>query len=549
MPGVRNATLAGKCAWRELRSLSVPLAIARIKTDRTLWYGYKGMPVVYDFDVDIPIVMRITRINSGSTDNNSIEIELIQDVFSSVESNFTTPPSGWVAPTVVMTEFNNSLALEAPYAIVRRNTDTSPTRLLVMAANQYDGADSITILVDGNSSGVVEALIPLGALDGDIAQDTTTIDVFSNNLEVSQFSAATATSIGQNLTNLILIGNELIAPKSVVEITDGLQLVDCYRGLCDTAQSVHEDGEDVWFICIAVGLNDQSLTPGATVSVKLVPIQGTTAMDSTGITPISVDLDYREDKPYPPSLLSLNSSLFPASVDIDSGVTLTFNRRDWRIYDEVSQLAVDAETLDPTFPTADSTQYAAVLYLVGVQVYITSYNAGTASLTMPLLKIIRYCVGCPATLEIGVRARHNATYDALQDLKHETAVTSVLTNDTFLGIIDTGQISLPWTAPVNGTYAFALTGVLASDLQVKVNGGTLTTVISAGNTKGNLVGVVANDIIEVRHTDSTTSNEVLLTIDAPGVTTDAYACLIFVDVYKLIGGFGRGGFGRGPFGR
>jgi hypothetical protein len=64
-----------------------------------------------------------------------------------------------------------------------------------------------------------------------------------------------------------------------------------------------------------------------------------------------------------------------------------------------------------------------------------------------------------------------------------------------------------------------------------------------------LNGVVVGDIIEIRHLDSTSADEALLMIDAPGVATDAYAVLIFTNVYWTVGGFGRGGFGLGPFGR
>ncbi len=548
-PGVRTAALANDIAWRELRCMSYPLAIARVRTDRSMWYGYAGMAVKYDYDVDATIAMRITKINSGSADQGTIEIELMQDIFASAVGAFSAPSSGWVQPTIVMAQFANKRTDEAPHAIVRRAELTDTTRLWCMAADQYDGASGFNIEINGVASGVVDKLTPLGALDGNITQQTTTISILTSNVEVSQFVAASAATVGQNLTNLILIGDELVAPTSVVSTTGGLQLVSCYRGLCDTAQAVHIDGEAVWLVSLGADLNDNSLTPGATVSVKLIPSSPETSMAPGDVTAVPKTLTYREDKPYPPSLLALNSSQFPSSVNIDGGVVLTFNRRDWRIYDEVSQLAVDAETLDPTFPAANSTQYCVVLYVGGTEVYAGPYNSGTASLALVLVKVLRYCVGCPTDLEVGVRTRHNATYVSLQDLRHTATVVSALTDDFFMGVLDTGQIGLPWTAPVSGSYGFTLSAALDADLQVKVNGGALTTVVATGDTTGTLAGVVASDVIEVRHDDSTTSDEVLLKIDAPGVTTDAYAVLIFINEYWKIGGFGRLGFGTGKFGR
>lgn len=549
MPGVRIPELAGKLAWRELRSLSFPLAMARVECDRSLWYGHVGMPVVYNYDVDAPIVMRITKINVSKAAEDAIEIELTQDAFSTTAAGFETPSSGWVPPTLGMNEFGTKDIQEAPYALTRRADPTTPVRLWAMAADQFDGATGFIMRIDGVDMGSVDECTRNGQLSADISATATTIDVACSNVTADQFLAATATSIGQSLVNLVMIGDELVAPTTVTDIAGGVRLSGCYRGLCDTAQAPHLETEIVWFTNLGSGLSDAGAVAGSTVDVKIIPYNTEKEVADADVTAEPFTFNYREIRPYPPTLLSLNASLFPASVDIDSGVALTFNRRDRRIYDEVSQLSVDANTIDPTFPAAESTQYKPVLYVSGAEAWAGAYNAGAASGTVPLVKILRYNIGCPATVEVGIRTRHNATYESLQDIRHEAAVTSDLSDDTFLGILDTGQTSDAWTAPTTGNYDFTLDVALDADLQAKVNGGTLTTIIAAGNTTGTLNGVTAGDIIEVRHEDSTTADEALLTIDAPGTTTDAFAVLIFTDTYWQVGGFGRGGFGLGKFGR
>jgi hypothetical protein len=549
LPGVRIPELAGKIAWRELRSLSFPLAMARVECDRSLWYGHVGMAVVYNYNVDAPIVMRITKINVAKAAENAIEIDLTQDAFSTTAAGFETPSSGWVPPTTDMSEFGTTAIQEAPFALTRRADDITPVRLWAMAADQFDGATGFIMRIDGFDMGVVDDCTRNGELLADITATDTTIDVACYNVAADQFLVATATSVGQNLVNLVMIGDELVAPTSVTDIDGGVRLSGCYRGLCDTAQAPHLATEVAWFTNLGSGLSDSGSVAGSTVDVKIIPYNTEREVADAEVAVDPLTFDYREDRPYPPTLLSLNASLFPASVDIDSGVALTFNRRDRRIYDEVSQLAVDAETLDPTFPAAESTQYKAIVYSGGVEIWSGAYNGGTATVSAPLVKILRYYVGCPTDLEVGVRTRHNATYESQQDLKHTASVTSVLLDDFWFGILDTYQTSLPWTAPATGNYDFTLDVALDADLQAKVNGGALTTIIAAGNTIGTLNGVVVGDIIEIRHLDSTSADEALLMIDAPGVATDAYAVLIFTNVYWTVGGFGRGGFGLGPFGR
>ncbi|RPJ39908.1 MAG: hypothetical protein EHM35_01055 [Planctomycetaceae bacterium] len=553
MMGVREPVLATELAWRELRSMSVPLAMARVVTDRSLWFGYIGMPVKYNYNVSAPIAMRITKINVGSADQDSIEIDLCQDLFASGQATFAPPESGWTIPTTTMTEFAERTAMELPQAVVRRNGLTGPL-IWTLAANQYDGAENYKITIDGIDDGTA-ALTGRGTVDGDISAEATTIDIACANIEARQFLTTTGTQIGQDLVNLILVGGELVAPTAVADLGDGtgLRLTGCYRGLCDTAPAVHANGEDVWFVCLGAGINNTTQTPSALISVKLIPTTVDSEVAAGDVTDIALQLARREDRPYPPTLLTLNALTFPVSTDIDSPVAVAFNRRDHRILDEVSQLATDAETLDGTFPAAETTQYRLRLKNLGSVVWTGAYNAGAASLTGPaLVKIVRACDGCPTALTFCVTARHTTggdTLEALQDIEHETTVVSALSNDFYLGTLDTGETSEPWTAPATGDYDFTLDVAIATDLQAKVNGGALQTIISSGNTTGTLTGVTEGDIIEIRHTDSASSDERLLRIDAPGVTTDAYAVLIFTNVYWQTGGFGRGGFGVGRFGR
>lgn len=562
LPGVKNADLANNLAWREIRSLSFPLASARILANRTLWNVHVGQPMLFFYNelVSTPIPMRVIRINLGGPSNEDIEIDLIQDVYSDVTGSFAAPTTAWVEPATGLTELDVAKVMEAPYALTRRDAESGEhARVWLAAESVYRGEIGYQIWVDADAVGYAEhgsiyGFAVRATLDGNITQDDTTITI-TTPVEAEAFFAATEEDVGQNLTNLILIGDELIAPLSVANTADGLELIDCLRGLCDTAEAEHADETVVWLLCLGSGLGQTPVTPDdADLDVKLLPFSPDATMEIGDVSAIELTLQQRTLRPYPPSNMELNSSQYPSSVAIDSGVVVEFNRRDFRIYDETSQLDVDAATLVGDFPTNNTTQYRLHLQDGATIKYSLDWNDGSASFaSIGRATIIRYFDGLPTEMTLSIATRHtyeSVVYEALQNLEDTVAVTSGLTGDEYLGTLDTLETSLPWTAPTTGTYAFTLDSVLAGDVYAKINGGAFASIITAGNLTGNLVGVTAGDIIEIRHDDSSSSGEVLIAIDSPSSDDDAFAVFYFDNTYgTTYGGFGRAGFGTGPFGR
>ena len=550
MRGVSTPQLANRLAWRDLKALAVPLCKAEVEVSRSLWNLHIGQPVLFNVTaIGAAKAMRISSISQGGEDNGPITLGLAQDIFTGGDSVLPAPSSGWTPDSSGLIPFVEYRVEEMPYAVLRRQADTTASRLLTAAAATGRGEADYDIYADGSLVGD-GALTPRGLLFDAISATATTVEM-TTDVRASTFPALTDLDIGSNLSGLILVDDELMGVRASVVADYGLTLT-VYRGLCDTVPVAHAEGVDVWMIAAGWGSSRVASVRASTVGVQLVPKTSAGEVDLADVTPEVVVLADRDLRPYPPLNLELNTASFPAEVDIDGGVVVEFTRRDYRIYDEVSQLAVDAETLDPTFPAADSTQYRLRLLEDDVVVWTGTYNGGTASLPVSLVKIIRACGGCPTALTFAVTARHTldaVQYEATQDLEHEATVASVLLDDTYLGVMDTGQTSEAWTAPTTGDYDFTLSAALASDLQAKVNGGAWQVVIAAGLTTGALTGVTVADTIEVRHTDSASSDEVLLTIDAPTTDADAYAVLVFENVYWEIGGFGSLGFGTGKFGR
>jgi hypothetical protein len=389
----------------------------------------------------------------------------------------------------------------------------------------------------------------LGALDGGIDNDDSTIDI-TTDLNVTEILSATATTVGNDLVNLILIGDEFIACTGATTITGGLRLTGCYRGLLDSAQASHNDEDAVFFINIGGDMADTSFVLTNTVQMKLLPydFHGNMVSESdAGLTVLSVTMNSRERRPYPPTFMELNSSQYPSgtvSLDIQhganedtKGIAVEWNRRDFRIYDEVSQYDVDASTINGDFPANNTTEYAievwndpdgtpALLFTTGWQNTAIDYAYRST--------ILRYTDGViPDRLRIKIKTRHvyeSVTYEAIQTVDWDfDSASSELAGDFNLGALGDTEVSNSWTAPDTGTYACTIGNANTSGpIEARINGGSWATVISTSSTSGNLTGVTAGDTIEVRSNGLSLSgvNETIFRMDSPVSSEDAYAIFV-----------------------
>jgi hypothetical protein len=351
-PGVKTAALAANLTWRELRLVASPLLLARVEVDRSFWNIHVGQAVAYNYDVAAPVAMRITQIDAGGDDNRPISLELAQDVFYDASGMTSGPVSDWVAPDTEMDYFTHTHIEEAAYAFRIRQQPTSvapyigtgtPPYFWGAAASDHNG--SVGFVIDSYSQlggywianrTMPADTTPRGTLATGVSATDTTIDLLMDDASTSLFVLSTAGNVGLNLENLVLLGSELIAPLSVTAIAGGLRLNDCYRGLCDTAPAVHIAAEEAWVIHGGVSWLPPTNwgVPWADIDLGITPTDAEHHQMSLVDTPMANYLiTGRESRPYPPTLLTLNGTAFPSTVNVDAGVAVTFNRRDWRIYD------------------------------------------------------------------------------------------------------------------------------------------------------------------------------------------------------------------------
>ncbi len=559
MPGVKDGSLASNIAWRELRTMSYPLAKAKLTVTRALWDQTPGNVVAWTDSVlgFTRLPMRILRIDYGMLAEGKIVLDCVQDVFKFAAGSFAPPNvTGWTPPSDTLVPFTDTLIFEAPRGIVIRNPDFDGT----ISDKIWCGAVAVGPEVgfkirqrvspaSYTEAGTCYGLLYLGTLDSGLARGATVGGSFSvtaatlaekNNLLV-EMAGKTIEDLGNILSNLILIGNEFMLVGSVTSgAGNAITFSTLYRAVMDTVQEQHSASADVWMVFLSGNVTDTDFTAGTTVDIKLLPFSRFDTVSEGSVTATSVSMSNRIRRPYPPGRLTLNTvvdditavSLEGTGSGDTLGINMSMTRRDFRTTDETQALITDAATLFTDFPSANTTEYQTEVRNdpagANTLLYTIAYS-NVQSQTLLRNKILRYTNGVlPGNLGVVITARHtfeSTVYTARNNFIWNFTVATGLSGQFNFGALDQNTVSNLYTATVTGTYAVSINTALATgNVEYRLNAGAWTTVIATGNTTGSFAATAA-DTVELRHTSGTAGTETFLTFNAPGAGQDGYAVL------------------------
>lgn len=566
-PMVKDPSLANDIAWRELRTLSTPLLAVKLVVDRSYYEINPGDVVAWTNESlgFTKLAMRVTRVDLGDLSSNRITLDLVEDVFRFDDGSFVAPDNGdWEPPVDTLVAFptDESLAFEAPRAFLRIDPDNtnglSIQRVWAGGRNQGDGATAINILDDVlgpyTLGGEAFGFLVAGELNSALGKATNTDGVSNDTVSLTATPSnqlailgaaqnATDTDIGSSLLNIAIVGDEIIGFRSASANGALVDLETVYRGLLDTPQQEHDAGTPVYLLTNGGNMTDRLYDVGS-VNIKLQPISATDTLAEASAPAIAVTLDDRSRRPYLPSRYELNGDYWPTSRSLDStfpgsgidsvGLRLDLTRRDYRLTDEVAALIEDAETTDPTFPAANTTQYLVEVVEdpdgVPTSLFTTSAAAG------PMIDITRTSILAanggvvPSRIELRLRSRHQdggTTLDSTYTLDHAFGTTSGLSGLAALGALDTDDVSASFVAGSTGNYGFTVgTALPAGAVEARLNGGSWVAVIAATTTSGTLTGVTSGDTVEIRHRDATPGIETTCLIADPTATNEAFAVLV-----------------------
>lgn len=572
-PGVKKAALASVLAWRDLRGQSYPLARADLVVDRTFWNVNMGEVIAFTNSAlgFTKLPMRVLRIDLGKLTDGKILLKVIQDVFKFAAASMGDPPdSRWVPPTIGLVAFPSAqqVAFEAPRGIVVRDPDYNGDIEVgkVWCGARAQGSEVAFQMKQRNApsspggsfadAGDTVSFMLIGSLDADLdagtAIPTATVTINASpdsqtRLEAVFDDTSTLEDLGADLAQLIMVGDGanaefMLVQKAVDGTGTDVDLQNVYRGVLGTAQQNHSALDPVYLIFVGGNLMDTAFNNTYDVDVEL-RMRSARAIFAGSVTTISLDLDKRALRPYPPSASRYNgSSSNFGTPDLEGdgsglngvGFDVDWIRRAFDTGDEVASLLADQA------PSA-STEYRVRVFVdpdsgggTEIQGSPFAWVTGTGAQTPTQVAVVNEAIA-GTKIRVEIEVRHDifseVELEGHHSLIHDVVPTSTRTSEFYLGgDLSAGVGSNSYTAAATGTFTVNIGVAFNSQVQYRINGGSWTNLTGYTpnvSTTGTIAGVITSDTIELRHQTNDTPALNFVEIQNPSATAVAYG--VFTD--------------------
>jgi hypothetical protein len=327
-PGFTSADIAARVAARDLKSLSTPLASCTVYANRAaavLNVGDVFKLAWPELGID-NLVMRVTAMAYGDGRSSRVRIQCVQDVFGLPAAVSSGGVSEWVDPVSNAAPSPHRMVLEAPYyEVVQRlgqdeiNTELAsyPERGYLIVAGDRPSSDAFNanVMIDagaGYQAGGVTNFSPYARLSADIAPAATAIP-FDSGVDLDTLTPGTH----------FQIGNELLRFDSVSGST-----ITAGRGVLDTVAASHSAGAAILFWDEFGASDEVEYVNAETLNVKLLPVTGNGPLAIGAAPADAMTFNQRALRPYPPGKLQVNGSYYPAAINGDAELALTWAHRD-----------------------------------------------------------------------------------------------------------------------------------------------------------------------------------------------------------------------------
>jgi len=317
-PGVCTDEIAARVAWRDLRALSVPFASCTISTTREGSELNPGDPFLLSWP-RYNLQQMVARAVSIVRDGNNTKIECVQDVFGGADLIYTAPPaSGWQPILSDPLPVAHHSFIEAPYYWLSINAITDVTgtdgRLLITGeAPNSDAAEAELWLDDGTG---YKQIAEVG-----FSYRTTTTDALSITDTIIPLASAPPVdevAVG----SWAVIGSEIVSVVSV-----GLSSVTAGRGCLDTVPVAHPSNTPIMFVSENYESSPLPYPTGKSLAARLLTITSNGVLPFASGTTVSLTLNSRAIRPYPPGRLTVDGLLEISSEALNGDIVLTWRHR------------------------------------------------------------------------------------------------------------------------------------------------------------------------------------------------------------------------------
>ena len=323
--GVVTADTALKLATRDLRQLSTPLYTCAIRCDRSAENLNIGDAFILDWPdyLDTTLVMRVLSISLGTSTNQQISIDAIQDVFDAADLIYYTPPtSAWIDPITYPVAMPLRGLIESPYyaiAITKGDVFAQAVHTTSSYTIVYGPSPTPDSIAAGIWSTTGSTFTRKGSLDfcfSGLLQSN--MDKVVTSLVVINPTDIRYLAIGQ----FISIGNEFLGVTNIVANT-----LTVIRGVLDTVPQVHTANDRVYGVQDFLSSDQVEYIIGETCKTKLTTITSRGELVITAAPEDDLITIGRMHRPYPPGNFKLNGVYWPVAVYDSAGLTITWVSR------------------------------------------------------------------------------------------------------------------------------------------------------------------------------------------------------------------------------
>ncbi len=369
-PGLPTNSLATRVGMRELQSRSSPVWKMSLEFHRGEATKLKsGKPFVLDMldtPLGVKVVLRAVEINYGTTVDAMITADCVEDVFGMPDSAYVGEPTEPPPPPDTSPKPATGAAFEVPYRELLQTLGATATAALPVDAGFVGAMAQRPAGVPLNFS--LFTRIPpdeyVEAAQGDFAP----VAVVSAPVPREDGPSTISYGSGSNLDSMEIgdaawLGEGPLAELVRIDARDaGAGTITIGRGCGDTIPREWAIGTRLWAFDDFSAGDPEQYVAGETVNAKVATNATGGQQDLTTATDLTVAIQGRAARPYPPHQLKVNGEAQP-----DETVMLEFDLS-WMHRDRVLQADTLIDAAAASIGPEPGTTYTARFYLDDVLV-------------------------------------------------------------------------------------------------------------------------------------------------------------------------------------
>jgi hypothetical protein len=324
-PGIDNYDVATIIAQRDIKQYTTPLAKINITVNRYGWDINPGDVFKFSWD-ELSIsemICRVVNINIGDLESGEIIVDAIEDIFSLPDTSYLTEqPPLWENPLGDAEAVTYQRAEEATYWDLFLNLPDHITESFDNNSSFYKLLAQKPDIATPNYELITKYTSDSEYTDQNLSSYTPTATL-TNNLNYTDTTDISITSpsfILQEFTDgyYAYIDDEIIRIDSI-DLTNNL--ISIGRGCLDSVTGSHAAGTKIWFAEYFSGLDYTEYTNTDSVDGKALVRTAIDLLDESDATKETLVMQARQNKPYPPGKLRLNTDAYPSSIQDHLDIT------------------------------------------------------------------------------------------------------------------------------------------------------------------------------------------------------------------------------------